>query len=577
MPTVYPYIGGTPSKAKFDNNSGEALSGGKVYFYVAGTSTPKDTYSDSAGTVLNANPVILDSRGEANIFFLGDEAYKVIVKDSADVTIYTVDNVSAMVDIYSLSRTDNTTFGDALVGGKLTSSGSVAFTLNALNEKRPVYATLDFGVVADGVTNDTTALANFFNAAIANPGQQFILPVGTMLTTAALPTINAKGVWIEGAGNQTPHDVGSETVLSTIKYTGTAGATVLTVAPSTGASAQRLEGVKLRGLGIDGNSLAAKGVLIQSVQNSEIRIYARECTTSSIEIGVVGTLGEATDTQFNDFHITTENLLTTGAGLRLTGDATGNVSLNVFQNVNVQHLNGTGVVEENADNNIWLNTRTFRGGSGTGNGIIWQGGAASGTRARAETFLKLSCNSDLIVKGTGAYAVAAENIRIYELDFENNPTVAPTIEAGATCYWRDNRHTFIGFAADDASGTSYGVGPTDIGFANEDYDPLSKFVTPTFTAPMPGKYQFSLKLTHTAGVTVGDRWVFKIVTSNRTYSFQYLVHTADVNTVQFSVVANMDASDTAKCTIERGGGTGNFPLVNDVAYNAFSGYMAEGV
>lgn len=95
MATVYPYIGGTPSKARFDNNSGEALSGGLVYFYVAGTSTPKDTYSESTGTTANANPVVLDSRGEANIFLLADEAYKVVVKDSDDVTIYTVDNVWA--------------------------------------------------------------------------------------------------------------------------------------------------------------------------------------------------------------------------------------------------------------------------------------------------------------------------------------------------------------------------------------------------------------------------------------------------------------------------------------------------
>lgn len=95
MATVYPYVGGTPSKAKFDNNSGEALSGGLVYFYVAGTSTPKDTYSESTGTTANANPVVLDSRGEANIFLLGDQAYKVVVKDSDDVTVYTVDNVWA--------------------------------------------------------------------------------------------------------------------------------------------------------------------------------------------------------------------------------------------------------------------------------------------------------------------------------------------------------------------------------------------------------------------------------------------------------------------------------------------------
>lgn len=447
-----------------------------------------------------------------------------------------------------------------------------------ITEHRPVYADLDFGVIADGVADDTAALANFFNSAIANPGRQYILPVGAMRTTAALPTINVKGVWIDGAGAQTPHDVGSETVLSTIKYVGAAGATVLTAAPTTGASAQRLEGVRLRGFGIDGNELAAIGFLIQSLQNSPLSIYARECTTACIKVGVVATLGEAADTQFNaDISLTTENLLTTGAGIIITGDANANVSFNVFQNINVQHFNGTGIVVENADNNIWINTRVFRATGGTGDGVVWQGGATSATRVRSETFFKLSCNSNLLVKGTPSYAVAAENIRIYELDTENNPTVAPTIEAGATCYWRDNKHTFVGFAADDASGTSYGAGPTDMGFANEDYDPGADFATPTYTAPMPDKYRFTLKATHTAGVTVGDRWLFKLVTSNKTFSFQYTVHTANFNTVEYSQDADMDAGDTAKWTIERAGGTGVFPLVNDVAYNTFSGRALGGV
>lgn len=93
MPTVYPYIGGTPSKARFVNSNGLALSGGKVYFYEAGTSTPKDTYSERTGTTANANPVVLDSRGEANIFLQADGDYKVTVHDSDDVLIYTVDNV----------------------------------------------------------------------------------------------------------------------------------------------------------------------------------------------------------------------------------------------------------------------------------------------------------------------------------------------------------------------------------------------------------------------------------------------------------------------------------------------------
>lgn len=77
-------------KSQWFNSSGAPLSGGKIYTYVAGTSTAKNTYSDHLGATPNANPVILDSRGEATIYW--DGSYKVVVKDSADVTIYTLDN-----------------------------------------------------------------------------------------------------------------------------------------------------------------------------------------------------------------------------------------------------------------------------------------------------------------------------------------------------------------------------------------------------------------------------------------------------------------------------------------------------
>lgn len=72
---------------------GNPLSGGKLYTYSAGTSTALATYATSAGTTANANPVILDSRGEADVWFQALN-YKLILKDSDDVTIWTVDNFS---------------------------------------------------------------------------------------------------------------------------------------------------------------------------------------------------------------------------------------------------------------------------------------------------------------------------------------------------------------------------------------------------------------------------------------------------------------------------------------------------
>jgi len=82
-------------KVQFLDNNGDPLSGGKVTVYAAGTTTKVDSYpsiADSdADTNANANPVILDSRGEA--VMVVNQSVKLQVDTSADVNIYTVDNV----------------------------------------------------------------------------------------------------------------------------------------------------------------------------------------------------------------------------------------------------------------------------------------------------------------------------------------------------------------------------------------------------------------------------------------------------------------------------------------------------
>lgn len=87
-------------KQSFNNSAGAPLIGGKLYTYDAGTGNPRPTYQDAAATTPNTNPVVMDARGEATIFWSG--SYKIVLKDASDVTIWTVDNAQA-----SSTYTDN--------------------------------------------------------------------------------------------------------------------------------------------------------------------------------------------------------------------------------------------------------------------------------------------------------------------------------------------------------------------------------------------------------------------------------------------------------------------------------------
>jgi hypothetical protein len=72
--------------------NGNPLSGGKLYSYAAGTSDPLNTYTTRAGNIANANPVVLDANGEADVWTSIGVLYKFELKDSSAVIQWTVDN-----------------------------------------------------------------------------------------------------------------------------------------------------------------------------------------------------------------------------------------------------------------------------------------------------------------------------------------------------------------------------------------------------------------------------------------------------------------------------------------------------
>jgi hypothetical protein len=116
--------------------------GAKLYFYEAGTTTLKTVYTDAGETVASSNPVIADASGRfAPVFVSG--AYKAVLKDKNDVTIWTEDNLQTATG----STRYLGEFNSSTNGGDYPSSGqtgdmykvSAAFTLNAASGAHYLY------------------------------------------------------------------------------------------------------------------------------------------------------------------------------------------------------------------------------------------------------------------------------------------------------------------------------------------------------------------------------------------------------------------------------------------------------
>jgi hypothetical protein len=119
MPAVSLSIFGGVGAQFFDNN-GNPLSGGKIYTYEAGTTTPLATYTSSTGVTAHTNPIVLDSGGRVpggEIWIAANTLYKFVLETSAGVLIATYDNVGS-------------SFNATAIIANFTGNGStVAFTL----------------------------------------------------------------------------------------------------------------------------------------------------------------------------------------------------------------------------------------------------------------------------------------------------------------------------------------------------------------------------------------------------------------------------------------------------------------
>jgi hypothetical protein len=98
--TVYlsPFAG---AGAQFFTDDNNVLSGGKIYTYAAGTTTPQATYTSIGGATSNSNPIILDSGGRLpeDMWLTEGVKYRFVLADSTDVQIGEYDDIAGVNDI----------------------------------------------------------------------------------------------------------------------------------------------------------------------------------------------------------------------------------------------------------------------------------------------------------------------------------------------------------------------------------------------------------------------------------------------------------------------------------------------
>jgi hypothetical protein len=141
--------------AQFFDSNGTPLAGGLLYVYTAGTTTPATTWTTSAGTAANTNPIVMNAAGRTpfEIWLNSGVTYKFALYTSTNVLIGTYDNIPAIDDPTVFNNLITVTGTNTLIGVSVppytsyvagmtlsfvpanTNSGAVTLDLDGLGAK----------------------------------------------------------------------------------------------------------------------------------------------------------------------------------------------------------------------------------------------------------------------------------------------------------------------------------------------------------------------------------------------------------------------------------------------------------
>lgn len=170
----------------FDSN-GNPLAGGLLYTYVAGTTTPATTYTSVTGLTANTNPIILDAAGRVpeEVWLTSGVSYKLVLKNSSNVQVWSKDNLSGINDI------NGATF-------QYNAPNSVSRTLQS--KLQDAVSVADFGADPTGAADSTTAIQNAINYVTSLDGGTLTSPPGATYRLQGSLTL-ASGVYIDLNGS----------------------------------------------------------------------------------------------------------------------------------------------------------------------------------------------------------------------------------------------------------------------------------------------------------------------------------------------------------------------------------------